>query len=153
MRGNLLSVEDGERGRLDLVGGLDVYEGSRAARQPTREASQDHALDQKTGRAPQRPALGLEDRFASSASISSPRFPPHHRLLSKVITRAATASCAAIALLKERNFPANARKTAAGGGRGSVARRGRGLTAAGRKRLSELRKKRWAERRRKAKSS
>ena len=59
----------------------------------------------------------------------------------------------AIALLKERNFPANARKTAAGDGRGSVARRGRGLTAAGRKRLSELMKKRWAERRRKAKSS
>ena len=59
----------------------------------------------------------------------------------------------AIDLLKERNFPANARKTAAGDGRGSVARRGRGLTAAGRKRLSELMKKRWAERRRKAKSS
>jgi hypothetical protein len=58
----------------------------------------------------------------------------------------------AIALLKERNFPANARKTAAGDDRGSVARRGRGLTAAGRKRLSELMKKRWAERRRKAKS-
>jgi hypothetical protein len=59
----------------------------------------------------------------------------------------------AIALLKERNFPANARKTAAGNGPGSAARRGRRLTAAGRKRLSELMKKRWAERRRKAKSS
>jgi hypothetical protein len=59
----------------------------------------------------------------------------------------------AIALLKQRNFPTNARKTAAGDGRGSVARHGRGLTAAGRKRLSELMKKRWAERRRKAKSS
>ena len=59
----------------------------------------------------------------------------------------------AIALLKERNFPANARNTAAGDGRGSVARHGRGLTAAGRKRLSVLMKKRWAERRRKAKSS
>ena len=59
----------------------------------------------------------------------------------------------AIALLKERNFPASARKTAARDGRGSVARRGRRLTAAGRKRLSELMKKRWAERRRKAKSS
>jgi hypothetical protein len=59
----------------------------------------------------------------------------------------------AIVLLKERNFPANTRKTAARDGRGSVARRGRGLTAAGRKRLSELMKKRWAERRRKAKSS
>ena len=59
----------------------------------------------------------------------------------------------AIDLLKERNFPANARKTAARDGGGSVARQGRGLTAAGRKRLSELMKKRWAERRRKAKSS
>jgi hypothetical protein len=59
----------------------------------------------------------------------------------------------AIALLKERNFPANARKTAAGDGRGSVARHGHRLTAAGRERLSELMKKRWAERRRKAKSS
>ena len=59
----------------------------------------------------------------------------------------------AIALLKERNFPANARKAAAGNGQGSAARRGRRLTAAGRKRLSELMKKRWAERRRKAKSS
>jgi hypothetical protein len=59
----------------------------------------------------------------------------------------------AIAVLKQRNFPANARKAAAGDGRGSVARHGRGLTEAGRKRLSELMKKRWAERRRKAKSS
>jgi len=59
----------------------------------------------------------------------------------------------AIALLKERNFPANARRTAAGNGQGSRARRGRRLTAGGRKRLSELMKKRWAERRRKAKSS
>jgi hypothetical protein len=59
----------------------------------------------------------------------------------------------AIAVLKERDSPANARKTAAGNGRGSVSRHGRGLTAAGRKRLSELMKKRWAERRRKAKSS
>jgi hypothetical protein len=59
----------------------------------------------------------------------------------------------AIALLKERNFPANARKTATGHGSGSVARRGRGLTAAGRKRMSELVKKRRAERRREAKSS
>jgi hypothetical protein len=59
----------------------------------------------------------------------------------------------AIALLKERNFPANARKTAGGNRQGSTARRGRRLTAAGRKRLSELMKKRWAERRRKAKSS
>ena len=59
----------------------------------------------------------------------------------------------AIALLKERNFPTNARKTAAGSGQGSRARRGRRLTAAGRKRLSELMKKRWAERRRRAKSS
>jgi hypothetical protein len=58
----------------------------------------------------------------------------------------------AIAVLKQRNSPANARKTAAGDGRGSVARQGRRLTAAGRKRLSELMKKRWAERRRKAKS-
>jgi hypothetical protein len=58
----------------------------------------------------------------------------------------------AIAVLKQRNSPANPRKTA-GNGRGSVARQGRGLTAAGRKRLSELMKKRWAERRRKAKSS
>jgi hypothetical protein len=59
----------------------------------------------------------------------------------------------AIALLRERNFLANARKTAAGDGRGSATQRGRRLTAAGRKRLSELMKKRWAERRRKAKSS
>ena len=59
----------------------------------------------------------------------------------------------AIAVLKERDSPASARKTAAGIGRGSVARHGRRLTAAGRKRLSELMKKRWAERRRKAKSS
>ena len=59
----------------------------------------------------------------------------------------------AIDLLKERNFPASARKTAAGNGRGSVAWHSRRLTAAGRKRLSELMKKRWAERRRKAKSS
>jgi hypothetical protein len=59
----------------------------------------------------------------------------------------------AIDLLKERNFPASARKTAARDGRGSVTRRGHGLTAAGRKRLSSLMKKRWAERRRKAKSS
>ena len=59
----------------------------------------------------------------------------------------------AIAVLKERDSPASARKTAAGDGRGSVARHGRRLTAAGRKRLSQLMKKRWAERRRKAKSS
>jgi hypothetical protein len=59
----------------------------------------------------------------------------------------------AIAVLKERDSPTSARKTAAGNGSGSVARHGRGLTAAGRKRLSELMKKRWAERRRKAKSS
>ncbi len=58
----------------------------------------------------------------------------------------------AIAVLKQRNSPANPRKTA-GNSRGSVARQGRRLTAAGRKRLSELMKKRWAERRRKAKSS
>jgi hypothetical protein len=58
----------------------------------------------------------------------------------------------AIAVLKQRNSPANPRKTARNG-RGSVARQGLGLTAAGRKRLSELMKKRWAERRRKAKSS
>ena len=59
----------------------------------------------------------------------------------------------AIAVLKERDLPASARKTAAGDGRGSTARHRRHLTAAGRKRLSELMKKRWAERRRKAKSS
>jgi hypothetical protein len=59
----------------------------------------------------------------------------------------------AIAVLKERNSTANARKIAAGNGRGSAAPRGGRLTAAGRKRLSELMKKRWAERRRKAKSS
>jgi hypothetical protein len=58
----------------------------------------------------------------------------------------------AIAVLKQRNSPANPRKTAENG-RSSVARQGRRLTAAGRKRLSELMKKRWAERRRKAKSS
>ena len=59
----------------------------------------------------------------------------------------------AITVLKERDSPASARKTAAGDGRGSTARHRRRLTAAGRKRLSELMKKRWAERRRKAKSS
>jgi hypothetical protein len=59
----------------------------------------------------------------------------------------------AIAVLKERDSPASARKTAAGDGTGSTARHRRRLTAAGRKRLSELMKKRWAERRRKAKSS
>jgi len=58
----------------------------------------------------------------------------------------------AIALLKERNLPAAARKTAAGNSKVSGARRGGGLTPAGRKRLSKLMKKRWAEKR-KAKSS
>ena len=51
----------------------------------------------------------------------------------------------AIAVLKQRNLPANPRKTAKGNGRGSVARQGHLLTAAGRKRLSELMKKRWAK--------
>ena len=59
----------------------------------------------------------------------------------------------AIAVLKERNLPTAARKTAAGNGKVSPARRGGGLTPAGRKRLSKLMKKRWAERRKEAKSS
>jgi hypothetical protein len=59
----------------------------------------------------------------------------------------------AIAVLKEHNPPAAARKTAAGNGEVSGARRGGGLTPAGRKRLSKLMKQRWAEKRRKAKSS
>ena len=58
----------------------------------------------------------------------------------------------AIAVLKERNSLATARKTAPGNGKGSAARLGGGLTSAGRKRLSEPMKKRWAERRRRAKS-
>ena len=58
----------------------------------------------------------------------------------------------AIAVLKEHNPPAAARKTAAGNGEVSGARRGGGLTPAGRRRLSKLMKQRWAERR-KAKSS
>jgi len=58
----------------------------------------------------------------------------------------------AIAVLKEHDLPAAARKTAAGNGKVSGAQRGRGLTPAGRKRLSKLMKQRWAERR-KAKSS
>ena len=58
----------------------------------------------------------------------------------------------AIAVLKEHNPPAAARKTAAGNGKVSAAQRGGGLTPAGRKRLSKLMKQRWAERR-KAKSS
>jgi len=57
-----------------------------------------------------------------------------------------------IAVLKERNSLATARKTAPGNGKGSAARLGGGLTSAGRKRLSEPMKKRWAERRRRAKS-
>jgi len=59
----------------------------------------------------------------------------------------------AIAVLKQRNLPAAARKTAAGDGKVSAGRRGGGLTPAGRKHLSKLMKKRWAERRREAKSS
>jgi hypothetical protein len=59
----------------------------------------------------------------------------------------------AIAVLKERNSAATARKTAPGNGKVSAARRGSRLTPAGRKRLSELMKKGWAERRKKAKSS
>ena len=59
----------------------------------------------------------------------------------------------AIAVLKQRNLPAAARKTAGGNGKVSAARRGGGLTPAGRKRLSKLMKKRWAERRKEAKSS
>jgi hypothetical protein len=58
----------------------------------------------------------------------------------------------AIAVLKQRNWSANATKPAAGNGQGSAGRRGGRLTAAGRSRLSELMKKRWAERKRKAKS-
>ena len=59
----------------------------------------------------------------------------------------------AIAVLKQRNLPAAARKTAAGNGKVSATRGGGGLTPAGRKRLSKLMKKRWAERKREAKSS
>jgi hypothetical protein len=59
----------------------------------------------------------------------------------------------AIALLKERNGTATARKAIATNGKVSTRSRARRLTPAGRKRLSELMKKRWAERKRAAKSS
>ena len=78
MRGNLLSVEDGERGRLDLVGGLDVYEASRAARQPTREASQDHAgRENRPGTATTpRSASNIASRRARRSAPSFSTAPP-----------------------------------------------------------------------------
>lgn len=57
----------------------------------------------------------------------------------------------AIALLREFNHAAPARKAMANG-KVSTRSRARGLTSAGRKRLSEVMKKRWAERKRNAKS-